>query len=148
LPAAGGPLDELGLAPGGWMGSLTALLLRALFDTALTVNNVVVKLLAPAAAATLTCKSMRVVTSPDAWRDALGVPPAITSPLGPHAQLGALRGSSWDAPWVSARNATCCGVHTGLRACSVLLDRNWPGHHARLAACTSASCGPAALSQS
>jgi len=37
------------------MGSLTALLLRALSDTALTVNNVVVKLLTPAAAATLTC---------------------------------------------------------------------------------------------
>jgi hypothetical protein len=52
---AGSPLDELGLAPGGWMGSLTALLLRALSDTALTVNNVVVKLLTPAAAATLTC---------------------------------------------------------------------------------------------
>ncbi len=108
------------------MGSLTALLLRALFDTALTVNNVVVKLLAPAAAATLTCKSMRVVTSPDAWRESLRVPPAITSPLGPHAWLGALRGSSWDArrSLRATRPAAVCTQVCTLAVCYLMaIDR-------------------------
>ena len=61
------------MLPGSWMGSLTALLLRTLFDTALTVNNVVVKLAAPAALATLTCQSLGVSTCRDGWREALQV---------------------------------------------------------------------------
>lgn len=56
------------------MGSLTALLLRTLCDTALTVTNLVVKLAAPAAVATLTCQSASVSTCRDAWRDAVEVP--------------------------------------------------------------------------
>ena len=62
------------MLPGGWMGSLTALLLRTLFDTTLAVNNVVVKLAAPAAVATLTCQSASVSTCRDGWRAALQVP--------------------------------------------------------------------------
>lgn len=62
------------MLPGGWMGSLTALLLRTLFDTTLAVNNVVVKLAAPAAVATLTCQSAGVSTCRDGWRGALQVP--------------------------------------------------------------------------
>ncbi len=96
------------------MGSLTALLLRALFDTALTMNNVVVKLLAPAAAATLTCKSMRVATSPDAWREALGVLPRPPPPGTPCASRRVarvvLRGT-----WRSAHSAACCCASCGLR---------------------------------
>lgn len=77
---AGGAADELGLASGGWMGSLTALLLRTLLDTALTVNNLVVKLLTPAAPATLTCRSLCIATCRDAWRDALQVHPDCRTP--------------------------------------------------------------------
>ncbi|KAK9844032.1 hypothetical protein WJX81_002459 [Elliptochloris bilobata] len=70
----GSAAEDPGLLPGGWMGSLTALLLRTLFDTTLALNNVVVKLAAPAAVATLTCQSLSVSTCRDAWRQALERP--------------------------------------------------------------------------
>ncbi len=55
---------------------------------------------------------------------------AITNPPGPHAQLGALRGSAWDAVGLRAawrllqRKLRCTQV---CRLCSVRPDNGWPG---------------------
>ena len=51
------------------MGSLTSLLLRTLFDTQVTVNNVVVKYITPETVATFTCQSITAATATDDWRD-------------------------------------------------------------------------------
>ena len=58
---------------GGWLGSITSLLLRALLNVSLRVNNLVVKYLAPTSVASLTCQSIHLHTATDNWQAALSV---------------------------------------------------------------------------
>lgn len=67
---AGGELDG---GASTWIGSLTSLLLRVLFNVSITVNNVVVKYVAPSAVATLTCQSLHIRTATDAWQTEVAV---------------------------------------------------------------------------
>jgi hypothetical protein len=60
-------------AGGGWLGSITSLLLRALFNVSVRINNLVVKYLAPTSVATLTCQSIHVHTALDGWQANLSV---------------------------------------------------------------------------
>ena len=53
----------------GRLGSLTSLLLRSLFDTQVTINNVVIKYVAPTTVAAFTCQSITASTAADIWRD-------------------------------------------------------------------------------
>ena len=55
------------------MGSLTNLLLRTLFNVSISVNNLVVKYLAPTSVATLTCQSIVMRTAADGWQAGLEV---------------------------------------------------------------------------
>lgn len=52
----------------GRFGSLTNLLLRTLFDTKVTVRNVVIKFESPVTVATFTCHSILIATALDDWR--------------------------------------------------------------------------------
>ena len=56
------------LLSGGWMGSLTHLLLRTLLDVSVSVANTVVKLHAPHATASLACRHISLSTDGGDWR--------------------------------------------------------------------------------
>ncbi|KAK9830052.1 hypothetical protein WJX72_009438 [[Myrmecia] bisecta] len=72
--ADGADTSDLLGSTGGWMGSFTSMLLRTLFNISVTVNNVVVKYLAPTSVATLTCQSIHAYTAADNWEANLQSP--------------------------------------------------------------------------
>lgn len=55
------------------MGSFTSLFMQALFNVTLTVNNVVVKYIAPQTITTMTCGAIKCFTASDGWRVGLQV---------------------------------------------------------------------------
>lgn len=61
------------LLGGGWMGSLTNLLLKTLLDVSVTVSNTVVKLRTPHAAANLTSQYIQMSTAAGDWKADLQV---------------------------------------------------------------------------
>ena len=61
------------LLGGGWMGTLTNLLLRTLLDVSVTVSNTVIKLCMPHASANLTCQHMQLSTGAGDWKADLQV---------------------------------------------------------------------------
>ena len=71
----------------GRMGALTNLLLRTLFDTLVTVNNVVVKYVAHTTVATFTCQSVTAATCQNGWRANYEVIPELPLYLISHVRL-------------------------------------------------------------
>ena len=61
------------LLGGGWMGTLTNLLLRTLLDVSVTVSNTVVKLCTPHESAILTSQHMQLSTAAGDWKAGLQV---------------------------------------------------------------------------
>ena len=55
------------------MGSFTSLFMQALFNTSVSINNIVVKYKAPYTLSTLTCGALKLFTAADAWRLAVQV---------------------------------------------------------------------------
>lgn len=55
------------------MGSFTSLFMQALFNTSVSIKNIVVKYRAPQTLSTLTCGALDVYTAAGAWRLALKV---------------------------------------------------------------------------
>ena len=72
---AGGSEQVEPLLSGGWLGSLTNLLLRTLLDVSVSVSNAVVKLQAHQTAATLMSKRIHIITAAGDWLSDLGVSP-------------------------------------------------------------------------
>ena len=64
---AGHPEQAEPLLSGGWMGSLTNLLLRTLLDVSVSISNAVVKLHARQTAATLMSKHIHIITAAGDW---------------------------------------------------------------------------------
>lgn len=60
-------------ADGGWMGSLASRLLRALFNTTLRLNSVVIRALHGEAALSLQCGTLTAFTPLSNWRQELQV---------------------------------------------------------------------------
>ena len=56
-----------------WLGSITSLLLRTLFNVSIVVQNVVVKHLGRTEVATLTCHSIQMHTATDGWQATVDV---------------------------------------------------------------------------
>ena len=78
--SAGHPEQAEPLLSGGWMGSLTNLLLRTLLDVSVSVSNAVVKLHAHQTAATLMSKRVHIITAAGDWLSDLEVrQPTLTS---------------------------------------------------------------------
>ena len=60
-------------AGGGWMGSFTSLFMQALFNTSISIRNIVVKYRAPDTLSTLTCGALKLYTAADSWQLAVKV---------------------------------------------------------------------------
>lgn len=72
------------LLSGGWMGSLTNLLLRTLLDVSVSISNAVVKLQACQTAATLMSRRIHIITAAGDWLSDLEVSQIIDmSPCSP-----------------------------------------------------------------
>lgn len=55
------------------MGSFTSLFMQALFNTSVSIKNIVVKYKAPHTQSTLTCGALDLYTAAGAWRLAIKV---------------------------------------------------------------------------
>ena len=74
MPVGGGNADtQFGIQETTWLGSITSILVRTLFDTKLSVNNLVVTFVGAAFTSTLTCQSICIQTASSAWRKGLAV---------------------------------------------------------------------------
>lgn len=82
---------ELGLSPlagvseaapgGGWMGSLTTLFMQALFNTSVSIKNIIVRYVAPHTTSAVTCGALSFYTATDGWRLGLKARPGCVAAL-------------------------------------------------------------------
>ena len=68
------------LLGGGWMGTLTNLLLRTLLDVSVTVSDTVIRLCTPDTSATLTSQHMQLSTAAGDWKAGLQVMSSLICP--------------------------------------------------------------------